>query len=433
MMQQSRWQSKVLVGFLGVVTYMGGAVLAEDWPQWRGPNRDGICKETGLLQTWPKEGPRLLWEMAGFGTGFSTVSIVGERLYTMGDLEDKASKQKAQYVIAVDLTEKKILWTAKVGPGHHDGPRSMPTVDGDFLYVVGTSGNLVCVTANAGQIIWTKNLVGDLGGAANPQWKFSESPLVDGDRLVCTPGGHKAVIVALNKKTGDLIWGCSMPDIGSKGKKEAGYSSAVVSHGAGVKQYVQLTNEGLVGVAADGRFLWGYNRVANKVANIPTPVVDGDYVFASTAYQTGSVLLKLIPDGTGVKAEEVYWLDKDTFQNHHGGFVKVGEYIYGGHNHNKGEPTCLDMRTGKIMWHADQPGKGSGCVLYADGHLYFLWENGAVALVEANPEKYNLKGTFKLPERPTATGTAWAHPVISDGKLYLRRADVLFCYDIKGQ
>jgi outer membrane protein assembly factor BamB len=143
-------------------------------------------------------------------------------------------------------------------------------------------------------------------------------------------------------------------------------------------------------------------------------------------------LLKLVPDGAGVRAEEVYWLDQDKFQNHHGGFVKVGDCIYGGHNHNKGEPTCLDMRTGKILWHADQPGKGSGCVLYADGNLVFVWEDGTVALVEATPEKYNLKGTFKLPDRPTATGTVWAHPVVANGRLFVRHADVLFCYDLRG-
>ena len=289
------------------------------------------------------------------------------------------------------------------------------------------------IAAESGKVIWTKNLLSDLGGAGNPQWKFSESPLIDGDRLLCTPGGHKAVIAALNKKTGETLWSCSMPDIGSNGKDEAGYSSIQIGNAAGVKQYVQLTNEGVVGVSAEGKFLWGYNRVANRVANISMPVIDGDYVFTSTAYQTGSALLKLSRDGDGVKAEEVYWLDKDQFQNHHGGFLKVGDYIYGGHNHNKGEPTCVEMKTGKIVWHADQPGRGSGCVLYADGHLYFLYDNGAVALVEATPEKYNLKGTFELPKRPGAKGTAWAYPVISDGKLYLRWADVLFCYDVKAR
>jgi outer membrane protein assembly factor BamB len=434
-MQQGSWQWRSRIGFLATWMVLAGVVQAADWPQWRGPNRDGVSGETGLLKTWPEAGPSLAWDMTGLGTGYSTVSIVGDRLYTMGDLEDKAAGGKAQFVIAIDLTSRKVAWTAKVGPSHQDGPRCTPTVDGSLVYAIGTSGDLVCVTADAGRPVWKKNLLADLGGAANPGWRFSESPLIDGDRLICTPGGHKVALAALDKKTGEAIWRCSMPDIGKNGKKEAGYSSIVISQGAGVKQYVQLTNEGVIGVAAaDGRFLWGYNRVANGVANISTPVVDGDFVFASTGYNTGSALLKLSADDKGgVKAEEVYWLDKATFQNHHGGFVKAGDYIYGGHNHNKGEPTCLEFRTGKVMWHADQVGKGSGCVTCADGHLVFLWEDGTVAWVEASPEKYSLQGTFKLPARPTATGTAWAYPVVSGGRLFIRHADVLYCYNLRGQ
>jgi hypothetical protein len=222
-----------------------------------------------------------------------------------------------------------------------------------------------------------------------------------------------------------------MPDIGNKGKKEAGYASLVISNGAGVKQYVTLTNEGAVGVSAEGKFLWGYNRVANGVANISTCVVDGDYVFTSSAYGTGAALLKLVPEAGGVKAQEVYWLDQKQFQNHHGGFVKVGDYLYGGHGHNLSKPTCLEFKTGKIMWQADQPGDGSACVLYAEGRLYFRYQNGLMALIGATPEKYNLISTFLPPAREGAKKEAWAHPVISDGKLYLRHWDVLFCYDVK--
>ena len=420
------------VGICLSVSVFGAVGWADDWPQWRGPNRDGVCRETGLLQQWPEGGPTLLWELTGMGAGYSTVAILDGKLYSMGDRQ--SGSEKAQYVYAYDLATRNQLWATRIGPAHQDGPRCTPTLDGGFVYAIGTEGDVVCLRLDDGKLVWSKNLLDDLGGAANPRWKFSESPLIDGDRLLCTPGGHDAVIAALDKATGDVIWKTSMSDIGPNGRDEAGYSSVMISHGAGVKQYVQLTNEGLIGVAADsGEFLWGYNRVANRVANIPTPVIDGDYVFTSTAYQTGSALLKLVSDGGGVKAEEVYWLDKDTFQNHHGGFVKVGDYVYGGHNHNKGEPTCLEMKTGRVMWHADQLGRGSGCVLYADGCLYFLYENGTAVLIEATPERYNLKGSFKLPQRPTATGMAWPYPVISDGRLYLRHADVLFCYDVKAK
>ncbi len=402
-----------------------GSLGAADWPQWRGSNRDGVCTETGLLKQWPKEGPKLLWEITGLGPGYSSVSIVKGRLYTMGD------RGNAQFVYAYDLNTQKELWAALVGKSHADGPRGIPTVDDGLVYAIGTSGDLVCVAAADGKVVWTKNLLTDLGGASNPNWKFSESPLIDGDRLLCTPGGHKTVMAALNKKTGAVIWQCPMPDIGKNGKDEAGYASIVISNGAGVKQYVVLTNEGVVSVSADGKFLWGYNRVANRVANISTCVVEGDYVFASSAYETGAALLKLVKDGDGVQAQEVYWLDNKQFQNHHGGFVKVGDYLYGGHGHNLSKPTCLEFKTGKVLWQVDQPGKGSACVLYADGNLYYRYQDGLVALVEATPEKYNLKGTFMPPSRPGARKEAWGHPVISDGKLYLRHWDVLFCYDVK--
>jgi outer membrane protein assembly factor BamB len=338
-----------------------------------------------------------------------------------------------QCVLAYDLSTHKRLWAAEVGPTHKDGPRGTPTVDNGLVYAIGTSGNVVCVDADNGKVRWWKNLQTDLGGGKNPTWKFSESPLVDGDKLVCTPGGRDAVMVALNKNTGELIWKCSMPDIGPKGKDEAGYSSIVVTETDGIRQYVQLTNKGLIGVAAkDGRFLWGYNKIANRVANVATPVLYGDYVFCSTSYCTGSVLLKLTAAGGGVDAKEVYFLDDKTFQNHHGGFVRVGDYVYGGHDFNKGKPTCIEIKTGKIMWQEDQPGGGSAAVLYADGHLYFHYEDDVLALIEANPHSYNLKSTFKLPKRPGMSDPGWAHLVIVDGKLYVRHADVLLVYDING-
>jgi outer membrane protein assembly factor BamB len=420
-----------LVLCLSVLAYNNVAHGA-DWSQWRGTNRDGICSETGLLKSWPTDGPALLWEITGLGPGYSSMTIVNGKLYTMGDIS--LDSGKAQCVLAYDLATQKQVWAAKVGPVHNDGgPRCTPTVDDGLVYAIGTSGDLVCVDARTGNVRWSKNLEKDFEGS-NPGWRYSESPLIDGDKLLCTPGGRSAVMAALNKKTGEIIWKCSMPDIGRRGKDEAGYSSIVISEAAGVRQYVQLTNKGLIGVAAkDGRFLWGYNKIANNVANIPTPIVCGNFIFCSTAYNTGSALLELTAAGDGVEAKEIYFLDAKTLQNHHGGLVRVGDYIYGGHDHNKGKPSCIEAKTGKVMWQADQPGGGSAAVLYADGNLYFRYEDDTLALIEADPQNYNLISTFKLPKRPGMSGPGWSHLVIVDGRLYARHSDVLMVYDIKAK
>jgi hypothetical protein len=240
------------------------------------------------------------------------------------------------------------------------------------------------------------------------------------------------MIAALDKKTGATIWKSPTPEDwgGSKGKEGAGYSSIVVSHGGGVKQYVQLTGRGVLSVAADdGRVLWTYNKVANGTANIPTPIVDDDYIFASSGYNTGAALLHLTKDGTGVQAEEVYFLKAGDFENHHGGMVKVGDYVYAGHGHNNGFPACIEMKTGKNMWDKERgAGTGSAAVVFADGDLYFRYESGEMALIEATPDGYNLKSQY----RPASVkGKGWPHPAIVDGKLYLRDQDVLMCYDVR--
>jgi outer membrane protein assembly factor BamB len=412
---------------------------ASDWPQWRGPARNGISPETGLLKTWPADGPALLWEMTGFGPGYSSVAIVDGILYTMGDRNElapgKEGSEKAQCVVACDLATKKIIWATGVGAPHSDGgPRCTPTVDDGSVYAVSTDGNVTCLNASTGKLLWQKSFRNHLEGGKTPNWRFSESPLVDGPKLLCTPGGRKAVIVALDKKTGDLIWKCAMPDIGRNGKDEAGYSSIVAAEIAGIRQYVQLTNKGLIGVAADdGAFLWGYNRIANSVANIATPIIDDPYVFTSTAYGTGSALLKLNAANGNVEPREVYFLDAGTFQNHHGNCVKVGDYIYGGHDQNKGKPTCVEFKTGKVMWQVDQPAGGSAAVLYADGMLYFRYDSNIVALIEADSRQYKLAGKLDIPKRSGMSGPGWAHLVIFDGRLYVRHADVLMVYDIKAR
>ncbi len=408
-----------------------GARAAADWPSWRGPKRDALSPDTGLLKSWKPGGPPLAFKATGLGTGYSSVSVAGGRIYTLGD------KDGTQHLFALDAKDGKTLWTAKVGAPWVDqfaGPRGTPTVDGDSVYAIGTEGDLVCVDAATGKDRWRKSLEKDFGGQVMSIWKYSESPLVDGDRVIVTPGSRNALLVALDKRTGKEIWRTrEVPDLGPKGKDGAGYSSVVISNAAGIKQYVQLTGRGLVGVRADdGRLLWSYNPVANDVANISTPVIKDDYVFASTGYQTGSVLLKLVRDEAGgVAAKEVYFLDSKVFQNHHGGFVLVGDHIYGGHGHNKGFPICVELATGKVVWGGEtrNTGTGSAAVVYADGNLYFRYQNGVMVLIEATPAGYSEKGTFTIPD---VAGPSWPHPVVVGGRLYLREQDNLFVYDVKG-
>ena len=410
---------------------LAAPAASPEWPQWRGPNRDAVAQESGLLESWPEAGPPLAWKASGLGGGFSSLAISGGRIYTLGDL------QGSQQVVAMNLADRKIAWTARVGPVWEDeygGPRSTPAVDGDRVYAIGSDGDLVCLQAATGKEVWRKNLARDFGGQVMSMWKWAESPLVDGDRLIVTPGVPGATLVALDRKTGKEIWRAAVPSLGDKGKDGAGYSSVMISNGGGVKQYVQLTGRGLVSVrASDGRFLWGYNKVANQVANIPTPVVKGDYVFTSTGYQTGSALLKLSKAGDGVQAQEVYFLPSKTLQNHHGGLVLIGDHIYGGHGHNRGYPICVEMATGKVAWGGEgvdmaHGGSGSAAVTAADGHLYFRYQNGRMVLIEARPQGYQIKGAFSIPD---VHHPSWSHPVVAGGMLYLREQDNLYVYNLK--
>jgi outer membrane protein assembly factor BamB len=404
---------------------------ARDWAQWRGPNRDAVCAETGLLKQWPKDGPKLLWSARdvngkdNVGTGLSSIAISGGKIYTLGDRGDKGN------LICLDEATGKVLWVAPFSPAYGDrGPRSTPSVDGTRIYALSPHGILVCADVQDGSILWKKDLKADFNGHMMSGWNYSESPLVDGDKLVITPGGKKAGMVALNKESGSLLWKCEFPkDAG------AGYASIVVTEVGGVRQYITLVGPqlGLIGVdARDGKFLWKYERVANGTANIPTPLVKGDLVFASTSYDRGAVLLQLVPNQKGgIDAKEKYWLGHEDLQNHHGGMVLIGDYVYGGHDHNQGHPFCLELKTGSFKWGPirKHPGGGSAAVLYADGRLYFRWDDNTVALIEASPKGYQVDSTFHLPKDTSRPG--WQHPVIHDGKLFIRANDQLYCYDIK--
>lgn len=402
----------------------------QDWPQWRGPERNGKSSATGLNTDWEEKQPKLLWMAEGLGEGYASVSIVGKDLYTTGNFSD------GQDVVCFDLDSKEVAWkqnlTPKVPKHGYTGSRCTPTVDGEDLYVVMSEGTVARLNRKSGDIAWKRNLQEEYG-ASLPSWGFAESPLIDGDKLICGSGSSKALLVCLDKKTGKEIWVTPRGDaeLGEKGKDEAGYSSTLVCNAAGKKQYVKLIGRGLIGVDAEtGELLWSYNQVANGVANIPDPVIDGDFIFASTGYQTGAALIHLKNNGGKIEAEEVYFLDAKTFQNHHGGMIKVGDYIYAGTKHNSGFPICVEMKTGKVQWGGDfrPEGKGSAAILYADGNLIYRYQSGILALVEANPNEYVLKGTLK-PEYQEKE--SWSHPVIVDGKLYLREQNKLMCYDLR--
>ena len=421
---------------VSLVLGLGGATARQQpsgggsWPGWRGSLRDGISTDTGLLTSWPAGGPPKVWTATGLGNGYASVSIAAGRIFTTGDRRD------GQYAMAIDEQTGKLLWATKLGTansaeGERGGSRSTPAVEGDLIWLTDSDGAVYCLEAATGTARWRRSMTDDFGGRMMTIWGFSESPLLDGDRVIVTPGAPRAMMVALDKLTGKEIWRAATPSLGSAGTDGAGYSSIVISHGGGVKQYVQLVGRGLVSVrAADGVFLWNYNRVANNIANISTPVVKDNYVFASTGYDTGSVLLELSAAGNGrVRAKERYFLDPGTLQNHHGVFVLINGYLYGGHGQNNGFPVAVDMLTGKNAWERVRgAGGGSAAVAAAEGLLYFRYESGVMALIEANPQRYTLRSTFQI---PGVTQPSWAHPVITGGRLYLREQDALHVYNIK--
>ena len=394
---------------------------AAGWSQWRGPERDGVSPEIGLLQSWPQGGPKLTWHIKGLGKGMSSVSLSDGKIYTMG------SRKEGQMLIAFDAATQKELWAAQVSK-HGGEPRCTPTISGGKAFAVSDDGEVVCCSAGDGKVIWRRSYKKDFGDPPKPGWQFSESPLVDGDRVIVTPGHEQHFMVALNAATGATVWTLKTKLEGS-GHEGAGYTGPVISNGGGVKQYVTMVGKGAIGVAAsDGRLLWHYDKVANGTAVIPTPLVWDDYVFVSSGYQTGAALLKLSRDGSGVKAEEQYFLDHKTFQNHHGGMVRIGAHIYAGTGHNNGFPVCLEWKSGKVVWNRDRgPGRESAAVIAADKNLYFRYQDGTMALISASPAGYRENGVFKL---PFIDGPSWPHPAIDGGKLYLRSQDVLMCYDI---
>ncbi len=382
-----------------------------DWPQWRGPNRDGISKETGLLKQWPAEGPPIAWKATGAGRGYSSMSIAGGRMYTMGLRGDR------EYVIAFDTSTGKEAWAVAHGGAYRDsrgdGPRGTPTVDGDRLYALGGNGDLSCLDARTGRSIWAMNILQKFGGE-NISWGISESPLVIGDRVLVNAGGRNASIVALNKKDGTVLWKTQ--------SDKAGYSSAMTVQVAGKTQVVFFTQERALGLDPnDGKLLWEYSRPSNNVANVATPVVRGNRIWISSDYGTGGGLVEIKADGKGVSASEVYFTKE--MRNHHSSSVLVGDHLYG---FSSGILTAMRFDTGEVAWRDRSVGKGS--LVYADGNLYCLSENGVVALVEATPLSYREKGRFRIQQDSLPT---WAHPIIAGGRFYIRDQDTIYAFDVR--
>lgn len=404
-----------LFGFCLITT----AVPAGDWPHWRGPDRDDVSKETGLLKEWPKDGPPRVWVNQDVGLGYAGVAIVNGKLFTMGARED------TEFLICLNANDGKEIWSARIGPrldnGWGDGPRGTPSVDGDLVYAMGGQGTLICAQVASGEMIWMKTMA-SLGGK-KPGWGFCESVTVDGPRVLCTPGGSEGAIAALDKQSGDVLWRSTDVTNGAQ------YASIQPIEYNGKRQYLQLFTNALVSVEAEtGKLLWTTDWPNGRTAVIPTPIFHDGHVFITSGYGAGCKLAKVGPDN---QVEDVYAHKNMT--NHHGGVVLVGDHVYGS---SEKTWTCLEFKTGKVAWAVTRT-FGKGSVSSADGMLYCLDENnGEVVLVDASPEGWKEHGRFKLDaqsEKRSQKGKVWTHPVVSNSKLFLRDQELLSCYDVKAK
>ncbi len=398
---------------------LAGTAPADDWPQWRGPQRDGLSRETGLLQSWPEAGPKQLWVSREVGLGYSGMAVVGDTLYTLG------AEQDNEFLAALNVADGSVKWKVSLGPvlsnGWGDGPRSTPTVDGDHVFALSGPGQLACVTLG-GELVWTKHLVDDLGGRV-PNWGYTESVLVDGDKVVCTPGGNQGTLAALKRESGDVLWRSEDLTDGAQ------YSSVIAIDHGGIHQYVQLTQEDVFGVKADdGGLVWS-SEWPGKTAVIPTPVYHDGYIYITSGYGVGCKLVKLDDQN---QVSDVYF--EKLMKNHHGGVVLVDGKIYG--YSDGGGWLCHDFLTGELLWN-ERSEVGKGALTYADNRLYLQGESsGEIALIAPSPEGWQVHGRFTLDpqsEQRNPKGRIWTHPTVANGRLYLRDQELLHCYDISAR
>lgn len=413
----------VLAGALTSFTWADAP--AKDWPQFRGPTRDNISKETGLLKEWPKEGPPLAWKIKGIGDGHATISVADGKIYTCG-MDDSGS------VMCFALSEKdgSHLWKTKVGglvsqPDSMggQGSRSTPTVDGDMVYAESPDGDVVALSTADGKEAWHASLRKQYGGG-KPEWGYSDSLLIEGDNVLCIPGGNQGTVLALNKKTGAKVWQTA------ELKDPAHYTSLIPADIGGVHQDVVLTPAHVAGIdPKNGKVLWQVAR-RGETAVCPSPVVKDNYVYVTSGYGVGCDLFKINHEGDQFKVEPIYTHAKNrSMQNHHGGVILLDGYIYG-FSDRKGW-ICQDFMTGKLKWTGDGSVK-KGTIAYADGHFYLRDESkGTIALIEASPEAYKEISHFTPPD--LSHKPYWPHLVIANGKLYLRDMDTLLCYDVKAK
>jgi outer membrane protein assembly factor BamB len=400
----------------------GAFCYADDWPQFRGPNRDGKSAETGLLKKWPEGGPEMLWSVGGLGIGFSSVAVAGGFVYTTGMIDGEG------FLFAYDIAGN-LKWKESYGPewtGSYKGTRTTPTVDGERIYVFSGTGKMVCFSARTGEKVWQVDTLTKFEGK-NIRWGMSGSPLIDGRKVYCTPGGKKGTIVALDKMTGRTIWATTGLD------ELSTYSSATLIERGGNHLLINLIQKSIVCINADtSKLIWREPYETPSDTGSVTPVYKDGCLYVTSAvereFTRGGVMFELSADGTSVREK---WNDQ-TLDCGHGGVVLVDGYLYGSTFDGipKGDWICLDWDSGKVMYDTTWNGN-KGSIIYADGMLYCYDENsGDVALVKPSPKRFEIVSSFRVTK---GTGQHWAHPAISDGRLYIRHGDALMAYDIKSK